>query len=114
MLEPIVNANTSHNSHDPSAEEVLLNELKMLEKSDAFVHVRPWIFNDRAKKANINAFTQFALYKCMNEWCSFASDSEKGWKVHMEEHRNLLDTLSKNELINDDYRIKLSKFGECP
>lgn len=49
----------------------------------------------------------------MHEWCSYATDLEKSWEIHMGRHISLMDVLSKNELMNNDYRAELIKFREC-
>lgn len=113
--ESIIDSVATLNPCDPSAEEILLNEYKELEKISAYgVNVRPWFSNDYAKKCDINTITQFALYKCLHHWCIYATDSEKKWKIHMGEHTHLLDALSNKELIGKDYLVKLAKFRECP
>lgn len=90
-----------------------LEKLKKYGKSPYTVKVRPYIFGDYAKKRSTNTVTQYALYKCMFEWCVFATNSEKDWEIHMERHLQLMDALSKKNLLNNDYRSKLIKFREC-
>lgn len=82
------------------------------------VNVQPWLqMKDCAKKRDINLIAQFGLYKCMSEWCIFATNVIESWENHMKEHISLLDTLSKKQLINNDdhqFIVGLNRFHECP
>lgn len=102
---------------DPGAVDLLLkaNEgYKNFKKMKPYtVTVRPWFLDDYAKKLNINVITQFALYKCMHGVCLFACDSEENWKIHMEQHLNLIDVLAEKKLLKREYRAELVKFREC-
>lgn len=122
--KPIIDANAACSAlkMDPDAEEILLNvneEYKALMKlrksnhSPYNVGVRPWFLEDYAKKRDINVITQFALFKCMHEWCMFATDTEKKWEIHMGEHIKLMDVLTNNGQLDNDYRAELIKFREC-
>lgn len=92
-----------------------MNEYKELDAISAYtVGVRPWLVNDDAKKRDINTLTQFALYKCMNKWCTYATNLEENWEIHKKEHTNLLNVLNSKELIdNKDDQLTLAKFHEC-
>lgn len=107
VLEPVIDSIITLNSSD---EEILSNEYKHFESASAYtVDVRPWLINNCSKKRNINTMTQFAFYKCMKEWCVYATDSQKNWKIHMQEHTN---SLNKNQIDKD--QIKLANFYDCP
>lgn len=88
--------------------------MKKWNESAYTVDVRPWIIEDYAKKRNINTMSQYALYKCMHQWCIYATNSEQDWNNHMQRHIELMDALSKNDLINNNNRSELIKFRECP
>lgn len=105
------------------AEEILLSVceeykkldiLKKSNKSPYSVGVRPWILEDYAKKRNINTMTLYSLYKCVHQWCLYATDSEEEWIIHMETHIQLMDVLSGKKMISNDYRSELIQFRECP
>lgn len=113
----IVPIPTTNLKKDPETREMLLNVFKDYEKFKKFnrfeVNVRPYISGDYAKKLDINPITQFALYKCMHDTCLFACNSENDWKIHMEQHHNLIDALTDFNLLNKDNRQQLLKFREC-
>lgn len=107
---------------DPGDEEILLRvhaEYKSLEKLKAdnrspyTVDVRPYILGDYAKKRSINTMMQYALYKCMYDWCMYATNSETDWQAHMDRHLQLMDVITKKKLLTNEYRSQLIKFREC-
>lgn len=102
---------------DPGAAESLLNVFKdyneFKELKPFELNVRPYIPEDYAKKLDINPITQFALYKCMQDACLFACNSENVWKIHMKEHINLYDALTDHQLLDDYNRSDFLKFREC-
>lgn len=123
LFKPIIDLNATDSlKDDPDAREMLANvndeyeklkKLHKLNKSSYTVCVRPWFDEDYAKKRDINIITQFALYKCMHDWCIFATDSEKHWEIHMGRHISLMDVLSEKELMKPCHRAELIKFREC-
>lgn len=74
--------------------------------------VRPWI-GDNAQKPCINTITQFALYKCMDEKCIFATNSLENWFIHMKVHLQVIDYFKKENMLEKSTRTKLIKFREC-
>lgn len=103
---------------DPGAAKLLLDAHNAFEPFKTMknfnVVVRPYIDEDYARKLNINVITQFSLYKCMHDACLFACDSEENWRVHMEQHSNLIDILGVEQKLKSEYKEQLLKFCECP
>lgn len=108
---------TSKLKMDPDVADILLKAndgYKNFKKLNQYtITVRPWFLHDYAKKLNINDITQFALYKCMHDVCLFACDSQENWKIHMEQHLNLIDVLAAEKKLKREYRAELVKFREC-
>ncbi|XP_031636434.1 uncharacterized protein LOC116349232 isoform X2 [Contarinia nasturtii] len=102
---------------DAEEEQNLLNVHKNYNEIMATfkVSVRPWIDEDYAKKPRINLLTQFALYKCMQERCIFATDDEDKWTAHMKMHINWIDVLTKKlgKNFTKNLRDKYIGFRDC-
>lgn len=103
---------------DPGAAELLFQAYKAYTSFKANneykIIVRPYIFGDYARKLDINTITQFAFYKCMHGACLFACNTEENWKIHMEQHSNLIDLLGEQVKKNSNDKNELLKFCECP
>lgn len=117
--QPSTSNSISKFKTDPEAVEILLeahSALKSFKARNAskMISVRPYIDGDYAKKLDINVISQFALFKCMHDPCLFACDSEDTWKIHMEQHSNLIDILNEKSKLQPDYKNELLKFCECP
>lgn len=77
------------------------------------VSVRPWIFEDYAKKPNINLITQFSLFKCMESHCIYATDETEHWNAHMETHLKVIEIFKRRGILNKQNRDELKRFREC-
>lgn len=117
-------SSNNHAFNQNTKMETVLEKYKALDEfhaddphhDDWAKNLRPWCINNDTKKCKMKTLAQYALYKCMNQWCTYATDSKENWKIHMDEHIFLLFELMRMELIggkDDVYQVKLAKFHVC-